>query len=141
MVIHARSDHPYGTKIAVIKASFLWFMRCCNGTQELISITNNFISKLQKIGYDVEQMWKTAKEMYSITEKQKWPYIVNPSIRIQKILGIQINKKEKERTKYLRMEWSRNLKDIDKMMTRKSKYKPAYAFGRKLKSRLTNSEH
>ena len=71
-------------------------MRCCNGTQELISITNNFISILQKIGYDVEQMWKTAKEMYSISEKQKWPYIVNPSIRIQKILGIQINKEEKE---------------------------------------------
>ena len=25
-VIHAQSDHPYGTKIGVIKARFLWFL-------------------------------------------------------------------------------------------------------------------
>ena len=67
LVIHARSDHPYRTKIAVIKARFRWFMRCCNGTQELLSITNNFILKLQILGYGVQQIWKTAKEVYSIS--------------------------------------------------------------------------
>ena len=46
LAFHARSDPPYGTNEAIIKARFLWFVRCCKGTQELISITNNFISKL-----------------------------------------------------------------------------------------------
>ena len=77
-----------------IKTSFLWFMRCCNGTQELISITNSFISKLQKFGYDVQQIWMTAMEVYSISGKQKWPYIVNPSIPVQKMVCRSRRKKK-----------------------------------------------
>ena len=78
-------------------------------------------------------------DVYSI-EKRKWPYIVNPSKTIQKILGMEINEDEKKRTRFLRIESSRKLKDIIKMVTRKSKYKPVYAFGF-WKSRLTTSKH
>ena len=140
-VIHAKSNHPYGTKLGVIKARFLWFLRCCNGTQELLSITYNFISKLQKNGYNVEKMWNIAKSTYGISQQQQWPYIKNPSLRIRNLLGITLEEQKREKIKYKRMEWSRNLKEINKMMIQKSKYKPAYAFGRNLKSQLTNSNH
>ena len=140
-VIHAKSDHPYGTKMSVIRARFLWFLRCSSGTQEFISITHNFISKLQRIGYDADKMWEIAKNTYSISKNQRWPYIKNPSPRIAGLLGIEVQHNDHERIKYKRMEWSRNLKEVNRMMSLSSRHKPAYAFGRNLVSHLTNSNH
>ena len=86
-------------------------------------------------------MWDLAKQTYEISKDQTWPYIRNPSPRIRELLGTTAQTEERERHRYKRMERSRNLKQINKMMSSISKNKPAYAFGKNLKTLLTHSTH
>ena len=85
LVIHARSDPPYGRKTAVIKARFLWFMRCCNGTQELKSITNNFISKLRKFVHNVSRLQRQPGKYTAYQKKTKMAICSEPVQKGSKI--------------------------------------------------------
>ena len=96
---------------------------------------------MQKNGYDADKMWDLAKQTYEISKNQTWPYIRNPSPRIRELLGTTAQAEERERHRYKRMERSRNLKQIKKMMSTRSKNKTAYAFKKNLKTLLTHSTH
>ena len=142
-ILHCKSDHPWKTKMRVIRGRFQWFFRCCTGSSELASICCSFLKKLTKLGYSPVD---TIPEMLAAQQEANttnWPFVKTPSERIRTLLQLPPRQEKPSDDIWRRGSWSQNLSAHTHQLQQEApaNIRMAKSFGPNLRSLLTSSNH
>ena len=125
-------------KKSTIKGRYQWYLRTCNEASALFSVTPSFIEALRKYqGYLIELLYKLLLETIHDYNNKTWPFVKNPTPRIQEYLN-QLNikpwkntsKPDHKKRKGIQNN-SCSFKFIKPRVTNNFFYKPAWKVGQK----------
>jgi hypothetical protein len=151
-MVHKRSEHSPSLKNAVLYGRFLWFLRVCDNSTDLINACTSFWKAAKRQGYDNESLTQAMTKSLEAANANNWPFCTNPSPRIASMIRDQlaesprkkVNKNKARKIRYKRTLFTRNTVRTTKRMTSKwhsQNILPAWSYGNSIQKVLMKSDH